>query len=148
LFAGHNTIRRKVLGSDNVQPNEVQLQEMKDWVARAMEQGAFGLSTGLFYNPGNFSKTEEVIDLAKVAARYGGIYDTHQRDEGSQSIGVFNSSREVLEIAEKAGIPVHISHIKVAGPESWGRSSELIAMIEEAQERGLNVTANQYPYIA
>lgn len=148
LFAGHNTIRRKVLGSDHVQPDHAQLEEMKQWVAQAMQEGAFGLSTGLFYNPGNFSKTEEVIELAKVAADYGGIYDTHQRDEGSQNIGVFNSSKEVLEIAEKANIPVHFSHIKVAGPQSWGKSSQLIEMIEEAQARGLNVTANQYPYIA
>lgn len=148
LFVGHNTVRRKVLGSGNVQPNAEELGEMKAIVEEAMQDGAFGLSTGLFYNPGNFAKTEEVIELAKVAARYGGIYDTHQRDEGSQNIGVLSSSREVIEIAEKAGIPVHFSHIKVAGPAVWGKSSDIIQMVEEAHARGLNVTANQYPYIA
>lgn len=148
LFLGHNTIRRKILGSGNVQPDAVALEEMQALVAQGMEEGAFGLSTGLFYNPGNFAKTEEVIALAKVAARYGGIYDTHQRDEGSQNIGVFNSSREVLEIAEKAAIPVNFSHIKVAGPKVWNRSGELIEMINEARAKGLKVTANLYPYIA
>lgn len=148
LFIGHNTIRRKVLGSANVQPNDSELDEMRDLVDQAMKDGAFGLSTGLFYNPGHYAKTAEVIELAKVAARHGGIYDTHQRDEGSQNIGVLNSSREVLEIAEKAGIPVHFSHIKVAGPQAWGKSKDLIAMVEEAQAKGLNVTANQYPYVA
>lgn len=148
LFIGHNTVRRKVLGSGDVQPSEEELEEMKLLIAQAMEEGAFGLSTGLFYNPGNFSKTEEVIELAKVAAQYGGIYDTHQRDEGSQNVGVINSSREVIEIAEKAHIPVHFSHIKVAGPQVWGKSHEIIQMVEEAQARGLQVTANQYPYVA
>ena len=148
LFAGHNTIRRKVLGSGNVQPDGVALAEMELLVGEAMKEGAFGLSTGLFYNPGNFAKTEEVIALARVAAAYGGIYDTHQRDEGSQNIGVFNSSREVLEIAEKAHIPVNFSHIKVAGPQAWNRSGELIRMVETAREKGLKVTANQYPYVA
>src|SRR5690606_3348005 len=85
---------------------------------------------------------------AKGAAKYGGIYDTHQRDEGSQGIGVINSSKEVLEIAEKANIPVHFSHIKVAGPQVWGKSTEIIRMVEEAHAKGLEVTANQYPYIA
>lgn len=148
VFVGHNTIRRKVLGSGNVQPTQEELEEMKAIVEEAMQEGAFGLSTGLFYNPGNFAKTEEVIELAKVAAAYGGIYDTHQRDEGSQNIGVIQSSQEVLEIAEKAGIPVHYSHLKVAGPAVWGKSSEIIRMVEEAHARGLKVTANQYPYIA
>src|SRR5690554_3409711 len=148
LFVGHNSIRRKVLGSGNVQPSVKELEEMKAMVEQAMQEGAFGLSTGLFYNPGNFAKTEEVIELAKVAAAYGGIYDTHQRDEGSQNIGVIQSSQEVLEIAEKAGIPVHYSHLKVAGPAVWGKSSEIIRMVEEAHARGLKVTANQYPYIA
>lgn len=148
LFVGHNSIRRKVLGSGNVQPSVKELEEMKAMVEQAMQEGAFGLSTGLFYNPGNFAKTEEVIELAKVAAAYGGIYDTHQRDEGSQNIGVLSSSREVIEIAEKANIPVHFSHIKVAGPAVWGKSADIIQMVEEAHARGLNVTANQYPYVA
>lgn len=148
LFVGHNTVRRMVMGSGNVQPNTTDMEEMKAIVDQAMREGAFGLSTGLFYNPGNFATTAEVIELARVAASYGGIYDTHQRDEGSQNIGVIRSTQEVLEIAEKANIPVHISHLKVAGPAAWGKSAELIQMVEQAQARGLHVTANQYPYIA
>lgn len=148
LFVGHNSIRREVLGSGNVQPSVEELAEMENWVKRSMEEGAFGLSTGLFYNPGNFAKTDEVIALAKVAARYGGIYDTHQRDEGSQNIGVVASTQEVLHVAENANIPVHFSHIKVAGPKVWGKSDTIIQLIENAQKKGLNVTANQYPYVA
>lgn len=148
LFVGHNSIRRKVIGTNNIQASSVQMEDMKEWVERSMREGAFGISTGLFYNPGNFANTEEVIGLSKVAARFGGIYDTHQRDEGSQNIGVINSTKEVLNVAEKANIPVHFSHIKVAGPNVWGKSSEIIKMIEEAQCKGLKVTANQYPYVA
>lgn len=148
LFIGHNSIRKKVIGTRNIKASLSQMNAMKGWVKRSMRAGAFGISTGLFYNPGNFASTEEVVELSKVAARYGGIYDTHQRDEGSQNIGVVHSTKEVLDIAEKAHIPVHFSHIKVAGPNAWGKSNEIIALIEEAQEKGLKVTANQYPYIA
>lgn len=148
LFVGHNSIRREVLGSGNVQPDSNEMLEMENWVQRSMEEGAFGLSTGLFYNPGNFAQTDEVIALAKVAARFGGIYDTHQRDEGSQNIGVVASTQEVLNVAEKADIPVHFSHIKVAGPQVWKKSDLIISLIEEAQMKGLRVSANQYPYIA
>ncbi|RAV29657.1 N-acyl-D-amino-acid deacylase family protein [Sinomicrobium soli] len=148
LFVGHNTIRRKVLGYRDVQPSGEEMEIMKGMVDRGMKEGAFGLSTGLFYTPGFYSTTEEVIALAKVAAAHGGIYDTHQRDEGSQNIGVVNSVKEVLEIAEKAGIHAHISHIKVAGPKAWGKSVELVRMIDEARAGGLEVTANLYPYIA
>lgn len=148
LFVGHNTIRREVLGSGDIQPDPKETQAMEAMVDRAMREGAFGISTGLFYTPGNFATIEEVIGLAKVAASHGGIYDTHQRDEGSQSIGVVASTQEVLKIAEAAGIPAHISHIKVSGPKAWGKSGELIRLIEDAQKRGLKVTANQYPYDA
>ena len=148
LFVGHNSVRREVLGTKDVQPNETEMKAMESIVEQSMQEGAFGLSTGLFYNPGNFAKTEEVVALAKIAARYGGIYDTHQRDEGSQNIGVLNSSKEVIAVGEQAGIPVHFSHIKVAGPNVWGKSTEIIKLIEDAQARGIKVTANQYPYVA
>lgn len=148
LFVGHNTVRRKVLGDNDVQPNHEEQQRMENLVEQAMVEGAFGISTGLFYTPGNYAEIEEVIDLAKVVASYGGIYDTHQRDEGSQSVGVMASTQEVLEIAEAADIPAHISHIKVSGPKAWGRSNELINMIERAQAKGIKITANQYPYEA
>lgn len=148
LLVGHNTIRRKVLGNKDVQPTDEEQQRMEELVEQAMIEGAFGLSTGLFYTPGNFAEIDEVIELAKIVASYGGIYDTHQRDEGSQSIGVMASTQEVLEIAQAAGIAAHISHIKVSGPKAWGRSSELIDMIEKVQARGIKITANQYPYEA
>ncbi|WP_461534013.1 N-acyl-D-amino-acid deacylase family protein [Sinomicrobium sp.] len=148
LFVGHNTVRRNVLGDEDVQPTANELKTMENMVDRAMKEGAFGLSTGLFYTPGNYAELDEVVALAKVAASHGGIYDTHQRDEGSQSIGVVASTEEVLKIAEEAGIPAHISHIKVSGPKTWGKSDVLIDMIEKAQAKGLKVTANQYPYEA
>ncbi|GHA47633.1 aminoacylase [Salinimicrobium marinum] len=148
LLIGHGSVRKEVLGLDDVQPTVGELEEMKSFVARAMEEGAFGISTGLFYSPGSYSNTEEVIELSKVAAQYGGIYDTHMRDESSYTIGLIKSIEEVLEIAEKASIPVHISHIKALGKDVWGKSAEVIEMIEDAQQQGLEVTANQYPYPA
>lgn len=148
LFVGHNSIRRDVLGTKDVQPTAQEMELMKSLVDQSMIEGAFGLSTGLFYNPGNFATIEEVIELCKIAHKYGGTHDTHQRDEGSQNIGVVNSTKEILEIGKRSGIKTHFSHIKVAGPQAWGLSTELINLIEEAQSSGLEVTANQYPYIA
>lgn len=148
LLVGHGTIRKEVLGLKDVQPNARDLQQMKDLVAEAMQEGAFGISTGLFYSPGSYSKTEEIIELSKVASEYGGIYDTHMRDESSYTIGLLKSVEEIMEIAVKAEIPVHISHIKALGKDVWGKSAEVIARIEKAQERGIKVTANQYPYPA
>lgn len=148
LFVPHGTVRAKVVGYRNIGVSDEQIEKMKGLVEQSMKEGAFGLSTGLFYTPGFFSSTDEVIELSKVAAAYGGIYDTHQRDEGSQSIGVINSVKEVLEIGEKANIPVHISHIKVSGTPSWGKSTEIIRLVEEAQRKGIKVSANQYPYVA
>jgi len=148
LFVPHGTVRAKVIGYRNIGVSDEQIGQMKELVEQGMKEGAFGLSTGLFYTPGFFSSTDEVIELSKVAAAYGGIYDTHQRDEGSQSVGVINSVKEVLEIGEKAGIPVHISHIKVSGKPSWGKSVEIVRLMEEAQQKGIKVSANQYPYVA
>ncbi|WP_164675015.1 N-acyl-D-amino-acid deacylase family protein [Anditalea andensis] len=148
LFVGHGTVRRMVLGNRDIAPSEEDLEEMKKIVAQAMEDGAIGLSTGLFYAPGSFAKKDEVVALAKVAHGYGGIYDTHMRDESSYSIGLINSVKETLEIGEESGIPVHFSHIKALGADVWGKSSEVITLIEKSQAEGLKVTANQYPYEA
>jgi len=117
LLAGFGTIRGKVLGPTDAQPTPAQLEEMKQYVARAMEEGAFGLSTGLFYAPQSYAKTEEVIELSKVAAAKGGVYDTHMRDEGAYSIGLLGAINETSRIGREARIPVHISHIKALGPE-------------------------------
>lgn len=148
FYVGHNTVRGLVLGQKDIQPSPAQLVEMEKIVETAMKEGAFGISTGLFYTPGNYAKTAEVIALSKVAAKYGGVYDTHQRDEGSQNIGVVNSTKEVLNIGYQTGIPVHFSHIKVAGPGAWSKRDSVINLIEKAQKDGVKVTANQYPYTA
>lgn len=148
LFVPHGTIRTRTVGLKSTKISSGQLEKMKELVATGMQEGAFGISTGLFYTPGNYATTEEVVELSKIAAKYGGIYDTHQRDEGDQSVGIINSVKEVLEIGEKANIPVHISHIKTMGASTWGKSSEIIRMIEKAQKEGLQVSASQYPYLA
>ena len=148
LLAGHGTIRGHVLGPTDAQPNAAQLEEMKALVARAMDEGAFGLSTGLYYAPGSYSKTEEVIELSKVAAAKGGIYDTHMRDESSYSIGLLGSIKETIRIGREAKIPVHISHIKALGPEVWGQSKQAIELIKKARAEGIEASACQYPYDA
>ena len=148
LLAGHGTIRGRVLGSTDAQPGAAQLEEMKQLVARAMDDGAFGLSTGLYYAPGSYAKTEEVIELSKVAAAKGGIYDTHMRDESSYSIGLLGSIKETIRIGREAKIPVHISHIKALGPEVWGQSKQAIELIKKARAEGIEASACQYPYTA
>src|SRR5437773_26991 len=148
LLAGFGTIRGKVLGPTDAQPSAAQLEEMKQLVARAMDEGAFGLSTGLYYAPQSYSKTEEVIELAKVAAAKGGIYDTHMRDEGSYTIGLLGAIRETIRIGREAKIPVHISHIKALGPDVWGQSKQAIDLMKKARREGIDASACQYPYEA
>src|SRR5581483_10775751 len=148
LFVGHGTVREMVLGRKDVEPTADQLERMKSLVGKAMDEGAIGLSTGLYYAPGSFAKTGEVIELARVAAAKGGVYDSHMRDESSYNIGLLGSIRETIRIGREAKIPVHISHIKALGADVWGQSKEVIAIIEEARETGVRVTANQYPYTA
>lgn len=147
-FAGHGEVRRSVLGLANRPPDDAELAAMQARVAAQMQAGALGLSTGLFYTPGSFATTEEVIQLARTAAGWGGVYDTHMRSESTAGAGLFDAVRETLLVAEQAGIPVHISHLKVLGQDLWGTSGELIETIETARARGLAVTANQYPYPA
>ena len=148
LLVGHGAVRHEVLGNADVQPTPEQLDRMKALVRSAMQEGAFGISTGLFYVPGSFAKTEEVIELSKEAAAMGGYYDSHMRDEDSYSIGLLGSIEETIRIGREARIPVHISHIKALGPQVWGQSKEAIQMIEKARAEGVDVTADQYPYIA
>lgn len=143
LLIGHGTVRRKVLGMKDVAPSVEQLEQMKSLVARAMNDGAFGISTGLFYAPGSYARTEEVIELAKVAIAHGGIYDTHMR---SESVGLIDAVKETIRIGREAKIPVHISHIKAFGKEQWGQSYTVISLIKQARAAGVEVTANQYPY--
>ncbi|HKW56008.1 MAG TPA: D-aminoacylase [Candidatus Acidoferrum sp.] len=148
LLVGHGAVRSEVLGNADVQPTPDQIERMKALVRGAMQEGAFGISTGLFYVPGSFAKTEEVIELSKVAAESGGYYDSHMRDEDSYSIGLLGSIAETIRIGREAKIPVHISHIKALGPQVWGKSVDAIRMIEKARAQGVDVTADQYPYTA
>ncbi len=148
LLVGQGRVRGEVVGAGDVQPTIEQLAQMKNLIAQAMDEGAFGMSTGLYYAPGSFAKTEEVIELAKIAAQKGGVYDTHMRDEGSYSIGLLGSIRETIRIGREAKIPVHISHIKALGRDVWGQSRQAVRIIKQARAAGIKVTANQYPYTA
>ena len=147
-YVGFGAVRRAVIGDAARAPTPVELDREKALVVKGMCEGAIGLSTGLFYAPQNFAKTDEVIALAKEAGKRGGIYDTHQRDESSYSIGLINSSKEVLQIGREGGIPVHFSHIKALGHDVWGKSKDVIALINDARAHGQNVTANHYPWQA
>lgn len=145
-FIGHGTLRTLVLKDDLRRPaNEAELAEMSRLLTEAMQQGAFGISSGLEYDAGFAAPTEELIALSKVAAKHGGIYMTHMRDEEE---GVLNSIREAIRIGREAGIPVQISHIKMGNKSVWGKSAEAIAIVNEARKAGLDVTADAYPYVA
>jgi N-acyl-D-amino-acid deacylase len=144
-LVGHNTVRRAVFGEANRAPSTEELEKMKALVERAMRDGAVGLSTGLYYVPGAYAKTDEVVELAKVAARYGGVYATHMRDEGG---GVADSIRESIEIGERAGLPVEISHFKISTKRLWGHSNMTLGLVRDARKRGLSVTVDQYAYTA
>lgn len=144
-LVGHGTIRKQVMGSDRRAPTSEELSLMKKLVADAMEQGAVGISTGLIYVPGVYSNTDEVVELATVAARHGGVYFTHMRDERDR---LKEALEEAIEIGFRAHIPVQISHFKVMGKRNWGKIDEAISMVEEARDKGLDITADQYPYIA
>jgi len=148
LFIGEGTVRSEVMGMSDAKPTPEQMEKMKALVDTAMNEGAIGLSTGLYYAPGSYATTEEIIALARVAAQHGGIYDTHMRDESTYNIGLMNSVRETLRIGKEANIPVMISHIKALGADVWGQSTEVIALIDEARKAGINATASQYPYDA
>jgi N-acyl-D-aspartate/D-glutamate deacylase len=148
FLIGFGAIRQKILGDENRAPSPAELVAMKALVKKGMCEGALGLSSGLYYAPQNFAKTEEVVALAKIVAEYDGLYDTHLRDESTYNIGVRAAVAEAIEIGEKSGVPVHISHIKALGPDVWGASADMIAMIERARTSGQNVTANQYPWEA
>jgi N-acyl-D-aspartate/D-glutamate deacylase len=148
LLVGYGSVRREVLGMSAKAPTPAQLDAMRGLVKKAMDEGAFGLSTGLFYTPQNFGTTEEVIELAKVAAKYGGIYDSHMRDEGNYSIGLLGALEETIRIGRESGIRVHVSHIKALGVDMWGKSKDAIALVRKARAAGVRITADQYPYSA
>jgi len=144
-FVGATQVREYVIGYDDRPPTPQELDQMKKLVADAMRDGALGLSTSLQYVPARFAKTDELVELAKVAHQYGGIYATHQRSEANT---IDASLDEVFEIAQKAQIPVEIWHLKTAYKKNWGRMAHVLARIKQARDRGLDVTADIYPYIA
>ncbi len=148
VYIGQGSVRGAVMGMSGAAPTPAQLEEMKKIVARGMDEGAIGMSTGLYYAPGSYSSTEEVIELAKVAAAKGGLYDSHIRDESSYTIGLIGSVNEVIRIGREAHMPVHISHIKALGADVWGQSDTIIALMKRARAEGIDITASQYPYTA
>ena len=144
-FVGATQVREYVVGFDNRPPTPAELEQMKQLVADAMKDGALGVSTSLQYVPARFAKTDEIVELAKVARQYGGIYMTHQRSEAN---AIDASMGEVLEIARRANIPVEIWHLKTAYKKNWGRMPEILGRIAAARRQGLKITADVYPYVA
>lgn len=139
------SVRRKVMGEVDRPPTPDELRQMQELVEKGMQEGAFGMSTGLIYVPGAYSTTAELVELARVAARYGGIYASHIRTEGPEVLGAI---AEALSIGQQAGCPVHVSHLKASGPAAWGLGNDLCSTIEAARRAGQKVTADQYPYTA
>jgi N-acyl-D-amino-acid deacylase len=144
-YVGSGQVRECVMGNVDRDPTAEELEKMKGLVDQAMREGAAGLSSGLIYPPNSFAKTGELIELAKVAAKYGGIYASHIRGESWTSI---RALQEAIEISEKAGLPVNIFHFKKYGRDNWGKMDEQVKLIQAARDRGVDITANQYPYIA
>jgi N-acyl-D-aspartate/D-glutamate deacylase len=141
----HNDVRRQAMGNVNRGPTADELRQIEELVDQGMRAGAWGLSTGLIYNPGTYAKTDELIALARVAAKHGGIYASHIREEGP---GVLSALDEALRIGREANLPVHISHLKASGRKAWGLAADEIALLAGARKSGQVVTADQYPYSA
>jgi N-acyl-D-amino-acid deacylase len=144
-FIGQGSVREAVLGRANRRPSEAELDKMRALVEDGMKNGAFGMSTGLFYVPGAFTPIEEVIALARVAGKYGGIHISHMRDE---AFGVVDSVKETIRIGEEGQLPTQVTHHKIVGPRNYGKSVETLALLDAARARGVDATSDQYPYTA
>jgi N-acyl-D-amino-acid deacylase len=144
-YVGATQVRQAVIGDDNRAPTPAELDQMKTLVAEAMKDGAFGVSTALIYPPGHYAKTEELIALAKVASQYGGLYASHMRSEGASQMAAID---EAIRIGREAGLPVEIFHLKVSGKSRWGSMKKVVEKIQAARDAGLDIRADQYPYIA
>jgi dihydroorotase/N-acyl-D-amino-acid deacylase len=144
-FVGHNTVRAEVMGREQRAPTDAELASMVNLVETAMREGAYGLSSGLKYIPGNYADTDELIALSRAAAAYHGIYITHLRDEAT---GLLDSIRETIAIGEGANIPVQVTHHKAMGVSMWGRSVDALALLDDANARGIDAGSDQYPYTA
>lgn len=145
MIIGHNSVRQAVMGEDDRPPSPDELSEMKRLVSSAMERGAIAFSSGLYYVPGCYAQPHELAELAKTAAEYGGFYSTHMRDEGD---GVEQAMKEAIAVGRASGLPVQISHHKVAGVRNWGKSETTLGIIEAARAEGIDVVPDQYPYTA
>jgi N-acyl-D-amino-acid deacylase len=148
LFVPHGSIRQAVMGMSDNDPTAADLAKMVELTRQGMQAGALGLSSGLYYAPGSYSKTAEVIAMAKATAPFGGVYSSHIRDEADYNIGLVAAVQEVIDIAEQGGVVGVVSHMKALGPGSWGLSKTIIDRIEAARTRGVQVFADQYPYEA
>jgi len=144
-FIGHGSVRGAVIGQVNRVATDDELERMRSLVRQGMRDGAFGLSTGLFYVPGNYAPLDEVVELARVAGEFGGIHQSHMRDEAA---GVVNSVRDTIAIGERGGLPTQVTHHKIIGKSNWGRSVDTLRLIDEARLRGVDATLDQYPYTA
>ncbi|MCC6213159.1 MAG: D-aminoacylase [Burkholderiales bacterium] len=145
VLVGHGSARLAAMRMENRAPSGAEMAAMKSTLAEGLEAGALGFSTGLVYDPGRFAATEEIVELAALMRGTGALYATHMRDE---STGLLDSVREAIEIGQRAGVPVQISHHKASGRAAWGRVGDSLRLIEEAQQRGESVHADQYPYTA
>ena len=148
LYVPHGSIRREVIGMADREPTAAELERMVGMVRAGMAAGAIGLSSGLYYAPGSYAKTEEVIAMAKAAGESGGVYESHVRDEADYNIGVVAAVDELIRISEEGHIPGIVAHLKALGPTSWGLSKTLVEHIQRARDRGVEVWADQYPYDA
>ncbi|MDP6777804.1 MAG: D-aminoacylase [Candidatus Latescibacteria bacterium] len=145
VFVGHNSVRRQAMGSEDRAPSQDELGTMREFVDAAMQDGAFGLSSGLKYIPGAYAHTDEVVELAKAAATHGGVYMTHMRDEGLE---LMESIEEAISISREGGLPLQISHFKAIGKSMWGRAGDMLSKVDNARGSGQDVTFDQYPYTA
>ena len=146
-LVGFSNVRIAVLGYEKRDPTKEELEEMKNILKRALDEGAVGLSTGLRYDPQSFAKTEEVIELAKIVSKHGGIYSTHIRDEGDRG-RLLEAIQEAIKIGREANVPVEISHLKILAKPLWDKCDEMLELIENARKEMIEVTADQYPYEA
>lgn len=148
IFVGHGSLRERVIGLADRAASREEVSAMRGLLRQGLDDGAFGLSSGLFYVPGSYAQTSEIIDLTRILKTSGGIYESHIRDESSYSVGLLAAVDETIEIGEATGVPVHISHIKALGVDVWGQSAQVIEKINAARSRGVAVTADQYPWQA
>jgi dihydroorotase/N-acyl-D-amino-acid deacylase len=144
-YVGAAQVREYVIGDDDRAPTPAELEQMKQLVADAMKDGAFGVSTALIYPPGHYAKTEELIELAKVSAQYGGLYASHMRSEGASEMAAID---EAIRIGREGGLPVEIFHMKVSGKPRWGDMTKVVEKIQSARDSGLDIRSDQYPYVA